>query len=120
MRTITRSSTLVIFLLLVFAVTGCAAMFRDPAKEMQEYRQSWVDNHPDWSGKVRRQVLAGKISIGMTEEQVRASWGTPYDINRSVGSWGEHEQWVYVTFEGRWRSYQYLYFENGRLTSWQD
>ena len=40
------------------------------------------------------------------------SWGQPDDINRSVGSWGVHEQWVYGD--------EYLYFENGKLTSWQD
>ena len=43
---------------------------------------------------------------------VRASWGKPDDINRSVGPWGVHEQWVY--------GYKYLYFEDGSLTSWQD
>jgi hypothetical protein len=48
----------------------------------------------------------------MTDEMVRLSWGSPRDINRSVGSWGVHEQWVYYS--------SYLYFENGILTSWQD
>jgi len=48
----------------------------------------------------------------MTTEQVKMSWGSPYDINRTAGSWGIHEQWVYGD--------KYLYFENGVLTSWQD
>ena len=34
------------------------------------------------------------------------------DINKTVGSWGIHEQWIY--------SSHFLYFENGILTSWQD
>lgn len=58
-------------------------------------------------------VYEKKIQIGMTEEMVLDSWGVPDDINRTVGSWGVHEQWVYGLG-------QYLYFENGKLTGWQD
>jgi hypothetical protein len=53
----------------------------------------------------------------MTKDEVVASWGNPYDINRTVGSWGVHEQWVYgENISNR----KYYYFENGVLTSWQD
>ena len=54
-----------------------------------------------------------QVRIGMTAEQCRASWGRPSDINRSTGSWGVHEQWCYS-------GYNYLYFENGILTSIQN
>jgi hypothetical protein len=60
-----------------------------------------------------QKILAGKIWLGMTAEMARESWGAPYDINRSVGSFGVHEQWVY-------RNDVYLYFEDGILTSWQE
>ena len=50
---------------------------------------------------------------GMTPAMARAAWGKPEDINRSVGSWGVHEQWCY-------RNGCYLYFEDGILTSWQN
>ena len=54
------------------------------------------------------------VHIGMTKQEVLdSSWGEPYDINKSIGSWGVHEQWCY---EG----YNYLYFENGILTSIQN
>lgn len=59
-------------------------------------------------------LKAGKIWIGMTDEQCKISIGEPTKINRSVGSWGTHEQWIYS------KSDVYLYFENGKLTSWQD
>ena len=52
------------------------------------------------------------IWLGMTKEMATISWGSPNDINRTVGSWGVHEQWVY----GR----SYLYFENGILKSYQN
>lgn len=52
--------------------------------------------------------------IGMTTEMARESIGYPNSNNRSVGSWGNHEQWVYKERD------LILYFENGILTSWQD
>jgi hypothetical protein len=48
----------------------------------------------------------------MTSEMVIDSQGRPKDINKTVGSWGVHEQWVY-------ENNTYLYLENDRLTSWQ-
>jgi len=52
--------------------------------------------------------------IGMTDEMARASLGDPTEINRTVGSWGVHEQWVYDKLK------LYLYFENGTMTSFQN
>lgn len=59
-------------------------------------------------------IIKGEYWIGMTDKMAKASLGYPNDINKSTGSWGVHEQWVY--------SYKdiYLYFENGELTSIQD
>jgi len=59
-------------------------------------------------------ILQGRIWLGMTDEMARESKGRPDKNNRSVGSWGIHEQWVYEDRD------EYLYFENGILTSWQD
>jgi hypothetical protein len=56
----------------------------------------------------------GGVRIGMSAKQVRASnWGAPESINRTAGSFGVHEQWVY---DGG----NYLYFENGILTTIQN
>lgn len=53
------------------------------------------------------------VRIGMSAEEVLMSnWGRPERVNRSVYAHGTREQWVYG-------SGQYLYFENGRLTSLQ-
>ena len=58
----------------------------------------------------------------MPKSAVIASWGDPVDINRSVGSWGVHEQWVYSFSSGSTIGYKlkYLYFEDEILTSFQD
>ena len=74
-----------------------------------------VVQHPSWPWTV---INEHKIRLGMTTEMVQASWGHPRHINRSVGSWGVHEQWVYGGYEGF--SSQYLYFDDGILTSWSD
>lgn len=65
-----------------------------------------------WSGPITTAVIARKILFGMTREQVRASWGEPDEINRTVTPGDVHEQWVYGT--------QYVYFDNGVVTAWQD
>lgn len=65
-----------------------------------------------YNKKIQNLIKERKITIGMTPKQAILSWGKPDDINRTVGSWGKYEQWVYGS--------NYLYFENGKLTSWQD
>jgi hypothetical protein len=67
--------------------------------------------------QVRQRELARRksegVSIGMSQEDVRqSSWGRPERVNRSVYSFGVREQWVYGNGN-------YLYFEDGRLTSIQ-
>jgi len=59
-----------------------------------------------------------EITLGMTEEQAVDLLGLPQDKNRSVGSWGVHEQWVFK--KKKHNHDTYLYFENGILTSYQD
>lgn len=57
-------------------------------------------------------IFKNNIIIGMTKSMVRESWGEPEDINRTVTSYSTHEQWVYGS--------TYVYFDNGKLTAWQD
>jgi len=82
----------------------------------QLFSENWYFEDPhiiysDWSQKIWDAIENEKIFIGMTDEQAFLSWGKPRKNNRSVGVWGSHEQWVYDS--------QYLYFENGKLTSFQ-
>lgn len=61
---------------------------------------------------VRTAIEQQRVFIGMNEKQVILSLGPPKHVNDSRGPWGIHEQWVYDS--------QYIYFENGRVTSLQD
>lgn len=65
-----------------------------------------------WGPSVAKDIVEGYVRIGWNKEKCIMSWGEPKDINRSIGSWGTHEQWCY--------SSSYLYFENGKLTSIQN
>lgn len=54
------------------------------------------------------------VSIGMTREEVLASsWGKPQRVNTTTTAYRVREQWVYG-------DNNYLYFENGILTSIQN
>jgi hypothetical protein len=55
----------------------------------------------------------GGVTIGMTRAQVYAScWGKPLRVNKTIGSYGTHEQLIYG-------GSNYLYLENGILRSIQ-
>jgi hypothetical protein len=58
-------------------------------------------------------ILDGKVSRGFTKQMCIESWGEPNEINKTTGSYGVHEQWVY-------KRGNYLYFENGILTTIQN
>lgn len=60
-----------------------------------------------------QRILERKVWIGMTKEMASESWGEPEHINRTITASGSHEQWVYS-------SGQYLYFDDGILTTIQD
>jgi len=110
-----------VFRVMVFLnllLLGCGAML---AKMDTDRRQQYVGAHPELDQRTREAILNGKIFIGMTRVQVIASWAMPYDTNRTVGSWGVHEQWIYGDYTRYGiKNARYLYFENGILTSWQD
>jgi len=78
-------------------------------KRKKAEREAVINRQPkDIQELMRRR----KVQIGMTKEQVTLSWGKPERINRTVGKWGESEQWVYGD--------TYLYFEKDIMTSFQD
>jgi len=86
-------------------------------------RPDYLNARPELPPETRKAILAGKVFVGMTKEEVIASWRKPYDINPSVGSWGVHEQWIYGHYDyyhGYFKTTNYLYLENSKLTGWQD
>ncbi|MBC7846998.1 MAG: hypothetical protein H7Y10_10940 [Flavobacterium sp.] len=81
-------------------------------KENKQYADIEAKNIKKYGKTLYAKLKKGMFWIGMTDDMAIISLGNPKDINRTVGKWGVHEQWVY---DG-----DYYYFENGILTSYQD
>lgn len=81
-------------------------------KQIEKYLQ----RNPQISESFKSAIRAEMLELGMDREMVEYAWGKPNEKNRSVGSWGIHEQWVYEK-DGK---YRFAYFENGILTGWQE
>lgn len=79
-------------------------------KADQQRKKQLIAKYGQRNGQL---IFDGKVRIGFTKAMCKAAWGEPEDINKTSGSWGVHEQWVY-------RDGSYLYFENGKLTSIQN
>lgn len=75
------------------------------------------EQFPQLSQSQCQKIADGTITMGMTGEMVQMARGKPDDINRTVGVWGSHEQWVYES--SSFTNWTFLYFENGILTGWQ-
>jgi hypothetical protein len=85
-------------------------------------RQTWyVNKYPDTPPEIKDAILKDRVCLGMSCDQVLASWDIPYTINRTVSSRGSHEQWVYrINVRRNRNSTTYLYFDNGILRTYQD
>lgn len=85
------------------------------ANELKKQMRALKDKYKKykWPKKIWNSIETGKVFIGMTKLQATLAWGEPESVNRTIGSWGEHEQWVYT-------HKSYLYFENGILKTIQN
>lgn len=64
--------------------------------------------------KIGDRIAKGEIWIGMSRTQFKEVKGEPTKINRSVYTFGVHEQWIYGEIDA-----SYYYFENNILKAWQ-
>lgn len=68
-------------------------------------------------GETMQNAIAKReVVVGMTDDEVRRSWGDPTRVNISVSSRGHTEQWVYDRGGSR---AQYVYLDNGVVSSIQ-
>jgi len=116
-----------VILLIALFFCACGRFFYSVDQELAyeaEMRAKYVEEHPEeLSEEFKTAILAGELVIGMTEEHVVVCLGRPYEINKSTGNWGTRSQWVYIDpsiydFHIS-QKYAYVYFENGKVTSWQ-
>lgn len=76
----------------------------EKANKLSELRKKY--------GKKAEDIYNGYFWIGMSKAALIDSIGNPEKINKTVGSWGVHEQYVYGNG-------LYIYIENGIVTSYQ-
>ncbi|QJC50620.1 DUF2845 domain-containing protein [Paenibacillus albicereus] len=67
-----------------------------------------------WSNAVWDKIANEKISVGMTKDQVRMSWGKPSDTSYSVVGSISVETWRYGSYTSSWL--QYVVFTNGKVS----
>lgn len=84
-------------------------MRKTESREFLDYlRQKCIEEYGE---DICNRIEKGEIWIGMNDWMTRQSIGHPERTNRTTSSYGTSEQWVYPN--------RYLYFENGKLKSWQ-
>lgn len=79
-------------------------------KKQIERRNKYVKKYGTEYGEI---IANYRVRIGMTKKMCEDSWGKPESINRTTNAYGTSEQWVYG-------GGNYLYFDNGKLTSIQN
>ena len=67
-----------------------------------------------FSKEITEKLINGYYWIGMTDIMALISLGAPDKTNRTVGTWGVKEQWIYRDND------LYLYFKNGKLESYRN
>ncbi|MCF8322823.1 MAG: hypothetical protein K9I26_06780 [Flavobacterium sp.] len=85
-------------------------VFEKIEEEKKKQEQRYINL---WGKANYEKVKRGEYWIGMTREMCILSLGYPEKINKSVGSWGVNEQWVF-------KDGKYLYFENDIIKSYQE
>lgn len=87
-------------------VTGLTSRFDPIRDEIARERRRREINAKPWPDRVKVAVLENRVEIGMTREQVTASWGQPRNVDVAPAT--RQEQWTYS-------GPTYLYFTNGAL-----
>ena len=81
----------------------------------KDYKRAMIKKYGRTYGQY---VFDATPAVGMTKAMFSEFMDKPDEVNRTVGAWGVHEQWVYTTRPSG--KTEYYYFENGKLASWQD
>ncbi len=100
------------------ALTRIETQEEEIERDRQERVGQYIQEHSD-RVDVKQLMLDKKIKIGMTKEEVKLSWGEPNNVNRTIATNENSEQWVYGSL-GESSKMNYLYFEDAVLASWQD
>lgn len=102
-----------IFILNIF---GCASTttetfsmknYNNP-KPNKELRESYILEHPELTSRIRGLIRNGLIDVGMSKEEVLASWGKP-DSKKETSKYDADEMWYYWDNP---KFHRYIYFKD--------
>lgn len=98
----------------------------NPKPTPEQRRATYVASHPHISKTRAADVEAGRMRMGMSSDDLKASWGDPKNISRSVSAMGDYQIWDYCPDYG-WNQ-QFNFCENnggtqvtllnGHVASW--
>lgn len=103
----TFTATLAILLL-----SSCALFQREDDSEFRHYR------------RIASAVVRQDLVLGMGPGDVRAAWGTPYDVEAAGERGRGNERWIYLNGLSA-RGYRdmaekrVVYFEGGQVIGWE-
>jgi hypothetical protein len=66
---------------LLMSLHGCAAHRPSCRDDAEDRREAHIRSHPDLDPVLATNMRQGVVSIGMTEEQVIATWGKPESVS---------------------------------------
>lgn len=75
------------------------------------------EEYPTWSAHDIQRVNDHEVWLGMNQAQALESWGKPDHVSETVTISGVLEQWTYERYN---YELDFLYFQSGILTSWED
>lgn len=84
-------------------------------EQLEEAKEKEIRERED---RFEKLIKEHKIAIGMTRAQVIESWGRPDNVNESYYGTALNEQWVYRYKGLKEYAADYVYFKDGRVSSW--
>lgn len=94
---------------------GSSARHEQDDSEAAESRRAPSSVH---DRQAQRAIAARDVVLGMTRQQVAASWGEPYEREVAGNGSSGHERWTYGSRYSLSGGKKTIIFENGRVAGW--
>ena len=79
-------------ILVIIAALLMAVSCTPPQRHL---RERYVNDNPDLNSSIKKAILRGDVIVGMTKEQVYASWATPIYKGEKIENGTTYEYWTY-------------------------
>ena len=76
-------------------IIGALLLFISCTPPKRHMRQRYVNDNPELKSEIKKAILRGDVIVGMTKEQVYASWATPIYKGEKKENGTTYEYWTY-------------------------